>query len=321
MPDAVHCPFATKEGPHRRPACTTHRKRTAPVRPHGAFLTSERSRESSYPIHMVRLHTWRMRSLCIMILAANVAAPMTANAQDRPFVFSVTTPSAPSNPQVRVDYELGVGDSTFHEQTANGPEQRIGVQASLGRLTLVGHVGFSPSTGDGYQSSQQGEVLVSLSAAGSSRLSLAVGGGVLHEAGGTNVLLTRIVVGHETDLTRTHGNLLFEKPFAPGRDAVDLITSVGWAMRVRPTVAVGVELVGDDLEGFWDPSEAEGGARLLVGPSVHIAPPHRRWQLSVAGGPTFHPKPSDRTSDAVRDLPATTATRDFAVRTIFAYRF
>ena len=51
------------------------------------------------------------------------------------------------------------------------------------------------------------------------------------------------------------------------------------------------------------PLEAEGGARLLVGPSVHVAPPHKRWQLSFAGGPTFHATNSGRTSDALRGLP------------------
>ncbi|MEP6593334.1 MAG: hypothetical protein ABJC51_06555, partial [Acidobacteriota bacterium] len=118
-----------------------------------------------------------------------------------------------------------------------------------------------------------------------------------------------------------HGNLLFQKPFATGRDAVDLITSVGWAARLTPTLSIGVEAIGEDLEGFWDPSEAEGGARLLAGPSLHIAPPQQRWQFSVAGGPTFHATTSGRASEAVHNLPPITATRDFALRTTFACRF
>jgi hypothetical protein len=246
--------------------------------------------------------------------------PTLAAAQDRPFVFSIVTTTDASAPQVRVDYEIGVGEQTFHQQTTNGPEQRLGIQASVGRLTLIGHVGVAGAT-DTYQTSQQGELLFSLLAPGVSRVALAVGGGILHEAGGTNVVLVRVVAGHEGTLSRVNGNLLFEKPMASLRDNMDVLSSVGWAARITPTWALGIEAIGEDLEGFWDPQEAEGGARLLVGPSVHIAPPHKRWQLSVAGGPTFHPTTSERTSSALRDLPATTAPHDYAVRSTFAYSF
>jgi hypothetical protein len=174
---------------------------------------------------------------------------------------------------------------------------------------------------DAYQSSQQAELLVSLFAPGSTRPALAIGGGVLHEAGGASVLLTRIVAGRETPGTRIHGNLLLEHPLATGRDAFDVITSIGWAARVTPALAIGVEGIGEDLEGFWDPTEAEGGARLLVGPSVHVAPQGKRWQLSVTGGPTFHPTTTTGSSDALRELPPVTGRYDYALRMTFSCRF
>ena len=259
------------------------------------------------------------RLLCVL-LAGLCAVPSLAAAQDRPFVFSLSTSRDAATRQVRVDYELGVGDQVFHQQTAHGPEQRIGLQATLGRLTFVGHVGVAAATAS-YDTSQQAEMLVSLLGPGSSANALAVGGGVLHEGGGANVLLARVVAGREGTPTRLHGNLLLQKPLATGRDAADMITSVGWAARVTPAWAIGVEGIGEDLEGFWEPEEAEGGARILVGPSLHIAPPQKRWQLSIAGGPTFHPTTSGRSSAAIRDLPATTAARDYAVRATFACRF
>lgn len=261
-----------------------------------------------------------MKRVAWIAVIALCSAPAAAAAQDRPFVFSLTAATDASTPQVRVDYEVGVGDGALHQQTGNGPEQRLGIQASLGRLTFVGHVGIAAPT-DTYQLSQQAEMLVSLGASGASRAVLAVGGGVLHEAGGANVLLARVVAGHEGTSTRVYGNLVFQKPLVAGRDSLDLVTSVGWAARITPAWAVGIEGVGQDLEGFWDSEEAEGGARLLVGPSVHVAPPRKRWQLSLVGGPTFHPTSSGRTSDAVRDLPAATAGRGYAVRTTFACRF
>ncbi len=256
-------------------------------------------------------------ALCCVLLC-----PVAAVAQDRPFIFSVATGTSPASttPQIRMDYELGLGDSAFHQQASSGPEQRVGVHATMGRLTFIGHVGLSKDTG-AYQSSQQGEVLVSLWPRAGSRLALAAGGGLLHEAGGANVLLSRVVAGYEGASTRAYANLLLQKPLAAGRDAVDVITSVGWSARVTSSLAVGLEAVGEDIEGFWNPDEAEGGSRLLVGPSLHLAPSGKTWQLSVAAGPTFHPTAvTGNSTTAVRDLPATN-TRDFAARMTFAVKF
>jgi hypothetical protein len=72
--------------------------------------------------------------------------------------------------------------------------------------------------------------------------------------------------------------------------------------------------VAEDLEGFWDPEEAEGGARLLLGPSLHFAPKGRIWQLTAAGGPAFHPSDTGRSSAALRDLPPTEKRVGYAAR-------
>ena len=128
--------------------------------------------------------------------------------------------------------------------------------------------------------------------------------------------------GHDAGRWRLHGNVLMQMPRGiAGRDAVDVITTVGWARRLNRSVSLGVEGIGEDLEGFADPAETEGGARLLVGPSLHIAPAGRRWQLSVAGGPMFHPAGTRNASGALRDLPGATAATTYAVRTSFACSF
>ena len=235
-------------------------------------------------------------------------------------MFSLTTVRDASKSQVLVDYDVGLGERAFHSDMSNAPEQRVGMQASLGRWTLVGRVGLSSVAGS-YQRSQQGEALFSVLTQASSGVALAVGGGMLHEAGGVDVLLARFVAGREYQDWRLHGNVLFQIPRSASRDAVDLISTVGWARRLNPAVSLGVEGIGEDLEGFWDPAEAEGGARLLVGPSLHVAPPGKKWQLSLAGGPTVHPSGSSRSTDALRDLPSTTRPHGYAFRTSFACAF
>lgn len=253
------------------------------------------------------------------LVAAGLLLPVVAQAQDRLLMFSVTTATDESGPRARVDYELGVGESVFHQQISNGPEQRFGIQAASGRLTFVGHVGVA-ATNAAYQTSQQGELLVSVLNPRAPS-TFALGGGVLHEAGGTNVLIGRVVAGHQGTRSLVQGNLVFQKPFEAGRDTVDLITSLGWSARVTAAWSVGVEMIGEDLEGFWSSEEAEGGARLLAGPSIRVAPPRKQWQVLFAGGPTFHPRPSPRFSDAVRNLPPTTAARDYAARATLSWRF
>jgi len=249
-----------------------------------------------------------------------LASAMTARAQDRPFLFSVTTATAdPSKPSMRIDYDVGAGERAFQSDTSNQPEQRIGVQVTRGRFTMLGRVGLV-AAGSSYQSSQAGELLVSIFKPGSSAFTVAAGGGVQHEAAGVDVLLGRVVAGRESDAWRLHGNLLFQKPLASDRDAVDLVTTVGWARKLTPGVALGVEGVAEDLEGFWDPNEAEGGARLLVGPSLHIAPSGRAWQFTATGGPAFHPSDTGRSSSALRDLPPTSKRTGYAARIGLMFR-
>jgi hypothetical protein len=249
----------------------------------------------------------RLMFVCAFIVVA--ALPVAA--QERPFLF-LTTPAEGVKPAVRFDYDVGIGERAFQSDTANQPEQRIGVQASRGRLTLLARFGIA-EVGSSYQSSQSGEALYSILKPGG-LVALAAGGGVLHEPDGVNVLLARLVAGRNTDASRLYGNLLFQKPMSAERDAVDLITSVGWARKLAHGVSLGVEAIGEDLEGFWDPEEAEGGARLLAGPSLHISPPGRRWQLIATGGPVFHPSDTGRSSDALRDLPPSTRGTSYAFK-------
>ena len=246
-----------------------------------------------------------------LLVALIVGTATSVAAQERPFLFSVTTPSQ-EKPAARFDYDVGVGEHAFQSDTANQPEQRLGVQASYGRLTFLGRLGVA-TDGSSYQSSQSGEVLYSLLRPGGP-LSVASGGGVLHEPDGVNVLLARVVAGRITDAWRLDGNLLFQKALAPGRDAVDLITSVGWARKLPRGVSLGVEAIGEDLEGFWSADEAEGGARLLAGPSLVVSPSGQRWQLMATGGPLFHPADTGRLSGAFRDLPPDTNRASYAFK-------
>jgi hypothetical protein len=258
----------------------------------------------------------RRLALIVCVLAA---VSGTARAQDRPFLFTVSTTSAKDTPQVTVHYDAGFGERAFDVVEGDQVEQRIGMQASLGRrITLLARAGFSPDGGD-TRSSQMAEMLYDVLRGGGSNV--AFGMGFRHETDGVNVLTARVAAAHRWTAWRVDGNALFEKPYSDFRDAVDLITTVGVARHVYRALHVGLEAIGEDLEGFWDPNEAEGGARLLIGPSLRIAPASRSWQLSVAGGPVIHATNSASSSTALRSLPSANGQNGYAVRASLGYVF
>lgn len=258
-----------------------------------------------------------------MLLIGVAAGPVFAQsqsdaAQDRQFMFSVSTLPREAR-HVTVNLESAVGERAFDVNESDRPEQRIGIQADLGhRFTFLGRVGVS-SDRDSLRSSQQGELLYRLMQSPKSQGSLALGLGIRHESAGTNVLLARMAAGRAFHAWRLDGNALLEKPYSTGRDAVDLITSVGVSRHVLSVLSAGLELIGEDLEGFWEEEEAEGGARVLIGPSLRIAPPARQWQIGIAGGPIVHATRSGRSSDASRGLPQSNS--GYAIRVSFSYGF
>jgi len=259
------------------------------------------------------------KSSLFAILAFGLSVA-SAVAQDRPFVFSVSTPRAELR-HATVHVETGVGERPFDVVQGDRPEQRVGIQASMGRgLTVLARIGVASDQRD-LRTSQQGELLYSVMQAPAHGGSLAVGLGMRHESAGVNVLLGRVAAGRAFSAWRVDGNALFEKPFSVGRDAVDLITTIGVARRVLPALYAGVEMIGEDLEGFWEADEAEGGARLLIGPSIRLAPPSKHWQISAAGGPIVHATRSTNVSSALRGLRDSGNGNGFAARASLTYAF
>ena len=258
--------------------------------------------------------------VCLCALAGSAAAQSNGSTTDHLFLFSVSTPRT-ERPHASIHVESGFGDRPFDLTEGDQPEQRLGIQATLGhRLTVLGRVGVV-SNQSSARTSQQGEILYSVLRSSEHQASVTAGMGIRHEPQGINVLLGRVAAGRTFSAWRVDGNALFEKPLAIERDTIDLITTIGLARRVTRAMHVGLEMIGEDLEGFWDPNEAEGGARLLVGPSLRFAPPSAKWQVGVAGGPMIHATRSAVISDATRSLPGAGNKDGYAARASLSYAF
>jgi len=216
-----------------------------------------------------RFVSWRAAAALSVALMWSASAA----AQGEGFVLTMSTPARPAS-TVRVE-----GISLFDGKLL---EPQIGAQASVGRLTVIATFDVSPAVRGIPPPARHAEWLTRI--VSSSRYRIAAGSGVRHEAGGIDVMLGRVIADVRAAGGRLTGNLLMEHALGRGRDAADLITNVGWTHAVGRGVHLGAEMRAEDMEGFWSAEEAEGGARLFVGPALLVHPPLSPWTFRATAG-------------------------------------
>ncbi len=226
-------------------------------------------------------------------------------AQDRPFLFTVVPSSDATTRQLSLQYDAVYGRETFEPIGGDNVEQKIGMQTSLNEsITLVGKIGFAMNN-ISTNSSQHIELLTQLLKSQDSKIDLSIGSGFLHEYRGTNVLFGRVIVGRRFESWQLFGNVLVEKPFSQTRDQLDLFLTTGLSYNYSPSIQLGIEAVGQDLEGFWDETEAEGGATMFIGPTMVAAIPATSWTFTLGVGPIIRATQNIWTSIAPRYFNAT----------------
>jgi hypothetical protein len=230
----------------------------------------------------------------------------TTKRTPEPFLFSVST-LTPEDLKWSLDYSGSYGQRVTGPFGYDGINQQFAVKGYLGkRFTLYANASLGFPLENNIASAQQAEIIRDI-VGGKKVLGLRLGAGlgVRRDYNDIKSLLSRITFSFETPQWKTSGNLLLEKAFGSNRDEIDVITSVGFHYRISENFYGGIEAVGEDLEGFWDKEEAEGGAKLLVGPSLNMSPKKSRFSFSVSGGPVFYAT-QNRISNpnAIRDLPS-----------------
>jgi len=222
-----------------------------------------------------------------------------------PFLFSVTT-LTPEDLKWSLDYSGSYGERVSGPFGYEGIGQQLAVKGYMGKkFTLYANVALG-LLGDHTASAQQAELIRNF-IGGKKNLgfSLGAGLGVRRDYSNVKSMLSRITLNFEAPQWKAGGNLLFEKAFSNNRDAIDVISSLGFHYRLSGSLYGGLEAVGEDLEGFWDEEEAEGGAKLMIGPSINMAPQKSRLSFSLSGGPVFYGTQNQRTNpEAIRELPS-----------------
>jgi hypothetical protein len=241
--------------------------------------------------------------------------PFVAAGQDRPFAFA-SSPAAWERDGALVFVEPAWADAAPEAMARDGFASRMGFEARVARrILLVGDVGFAQSEDDS-PLDFHAEALFDLRPGVGSGLHLAAGTGYRREATGASVWLGRLVGERVLTSTRLLGDLRLEKAFETERDELDAIVTLAAARRFGRGFSFGVEAVGEDLEAFWQQNEAEGGARVLMGPSLHWVRPDHRLLATLAGGPVFRFRENAQASPAPRSL-----GNGYAVRASLAVAF
>ena len=223
-----------------------------------------------------------------------------------PFLFSTST-LTPDNLPWTLSYLGSYGNNLSDGFGYNGINQQIGVKGYLGhRFTLLSFVALGIGEDNSVNSAQRAEIIRDLIGGKKSRgIRLGIGTGLSRDYGGVFALVGRITATSEGKRFKVGGNLLLEKALSGAdRDELDVLTSLGVHYKITEHFFAGAEAVGEDLEGLWKEDEAEGGARIMFGPSVSIVPNRSRFSFSLSGGPALYLTRSTITNpDAIRDLP------------------
>lgn len=239
----------------------------------------------------------------------------------QPFLFSVNTFTAEA-PFLSISTSGNMAERTSGVFGYDGVDQQLALKGYLGnRFTLYANADLGFSRLGGVNSAQQAEVIRDV-VGGKSFYGarFGVGLGANRDFSSVAAMFSRVTAAFEAPNWRIGGNLKFEKAFAKDRDGIDLITSAGYQHKVTGAFFAGVEAVGEDLEGFWETAEAEGGAKLLVGPSLNYAPVYSRFSFSVCGGPVFYATHSTAlNSEAIRDIGAIRTQNGYSVRAMVAF--
>jgi hypothetical protein len=191
----------------------------------------------------------RLRSALLAMLLAAAARPAAAQG---PFMFTVTTEPPASESRWTARYEAGYGQRSAAPFGIDGMDSVLSIQGPLGRgFTLRGQAGLGIEGERSARTTQEVELLKDVRPA-TRGLGVAMGLGLRREWQGTTVILGRVSAGHSFARSSLFGNLRFERALEPGRDRLDVLTTLGWRRLVRAAAQGGVR--ESAASGSWSRS-------------------------------------------------------------------
>ncbi len=175
--------------------------------------------------------------------------------------------------QVGLSYELGYGTRDTRFFGREGLEQGVRARWNLASfLTVEGYSGLLLTPDDPARAGGSVMLLGRPLAQERFGIDLHVGAGYLFDYRGDHVLRFQLGLARRLGKVETAASAVVEVPLTGQRDEVDLMFAASAMVPVTNWFAQGFELGAEDIEGLWEVDEAEGGARLLFGPTSLFCP-------------------------------------------------
>jgi len=233
----------------------------------------------------------------------------------------IVTPEQVGKNEWRAKYESAYAVDAVQPFGEDGVEQRVGTVYGISKRINLSAV--ASAVVDNGKSTTLGaaqvELMADLMPKTKSGLALSAGAGWLREYQGVQTALARAALSWQKPKWRLDANALLQKPFAENRDAVDVLFSLGANAGLSQRWRVGVEALGEDLEGFWEEEEAEGGAKLLLCTTLAWSI-QEKLSLRLGAGPIYYLTRSNQDSQAPRMLHTSDTSVGALVRLSALYR-
>jgi len=214
-----------------------------------------------------------MRVPVVLIVAALAAAPVApAVGAEAPVPYLYEREGQGEAGRVTFELESGYGTREARPFGRHGFEQLVRArwQALSWLAAEVGGGLLAPSSGRARGSVTTELVFGPLNAV-DHFLDLSVGLGYRFDYDEVHVPYLRLALGRAFGPFHVVLSGIAEIPTGGDRDEVDLILGLAGSYGITSWCRLGFELVAEDIEGYWEREEAEGGAKIVLGPTLAFA--------------------------------------------------
>ncbi|MBP7126173.1 hypothetical protein KBD49_07390 [Myxococcota bacterium] len=209
-------------------------------------------------------------SLCPAAARAGEEVVAAGDPYSSPYVYQ--NAGRGSRQSFTVQYEVGYGTRESRNFAQQGVEQGLRLRYQpLDFLGIEAFGGIVIDAARGGLRNQAAAVEVIARALRQDRhhLNLDLGLGYIYDYRSDHVPRIRLAVGRSFGALDLSLSGLLEVPVgSAGRDEADVMTALAVSYAVVPSLRIGLEVAGEDLEGLFEEEEAEGGAKLLFGPTL-----------------------------------------------------
>lgn len=215
-------------------------------------------------------------ALAYMLTACALMGSAQAAERELPYVYGAH-PSISDGGSPAVEIETAAGTRNTRPFGSRGFETGARLRFGAFKRFDVAAQGFALFDGGGFRAASGGIEATGWALRQDGQyIDLGITGGYTYDYQRVNVPYARLTINRDFGGLNLNVWGRFEFPLAKRRDAVDLILGTAVSYAVLPGFRVGGEVAVEDVEGFFEDEEAEGGAKVVFGPTLW-------WRIPATG--------------------------------------